>query len=270
LVAEDLDITGAERRSRVVSIIVGLIPLTGALAAILALLWRKYLAHIGVRPVDLAIDPATRLADTVAAALLFLGVFGPLLFISHWLDLASEGAADHRTLASVARHRKGSGLILALAWLPVASVLTVIADLVLILIVGPVVAVSILAWAVDASDMLPTMLQIDGLKPRRVLTGTLVALVLILTILSIEVLVVGPDLQPDGAHGVLAPKILGFRAQPMQAFDVDGARESREILYLGGNADLYVLVNPCEDDTVEFVSVGSTRLVVIDEVSCEP
>jgi hypothetical protein len=50
---------------------------------------------------------------------------------------------------------------------------------------------------------------------------------------------------------------------------VDEAREPRGVLYLGGNADLYVLVNPCEDDTVEFVSVGSSRLVVIDEVSCE-
>ncbi len=54
----------------------------------------------------------------------------------------------------------------------------------------------------------------------------------------------------------------------MLAFDVDGAREPREILYLGGNADLYVLVDPCDDDTVEYVSVGSTRLVVIDEVTC--
>jgi hypothetical protein len=40
------------------------------------------------------------------------------------------------------------------------------------------------------------------------------------------------------------------------------------VLYLGGNADLYVLVYPCDDDEVEYVSVGSTRLVVIDEVTC--
>ena len=54
----------------------------------------------------------------------------------------------------------------------------------------------------------------------------------------------------------------------MRAFDVDSGGEAREVLYLGGNADLYVLVDPCDDDTVELVSVGSTRLVVIDEVSC--
>ena len=40
------------------------------------------------------------------------------------------------------------------------------------------------------------------------------------------------------------------------------------MLYLGGNAGLYVLVNPCNDDSVELVSVGATRLVVIDEVTC--
>ena len=38
--------------------------------------------------------------------------------------------------------------------------------------------------------------------------------------------------------------------------------------YLGGNADLYVMVDPCADDDVTYVSVGSTRLRVIDEVTC--
>ena len=54
----------------------------------------------------------------------------------------------------------------------------------------------------------------------------------------------------------------------MRAFDVDSGSEAREVLYLGGNADLYVLVDPCNDDSVELVSVGSTRLVVIDEITC--
>ena len=37
---------------------------------------------------------------------------------------------------------------------------------------------------------------------------------------------------------------------------------------MSGDADLYVLVDPCNDDTVELVPVGSTRLVVIDEITC--
>jgi hypothetical protein len=111
-------------------------------------------------------------------------------------------------------------------------------------------------------------LRIEVRHPVRLLAGGLTALVLVLTILSVEVLVVGPNLEPDGVDGVIAPGLLGFGVQPMQALDVDTDGPPRELLYLGGNADLYVLVDPCREDTVEFVSVGSTRLVVIDEVLC--
>jgi hypothetical protein len=38
-------------------------------------------------------------------------------------------------------------------------------------------------------------------------------------------------------------------------------------LYLGGNADLYVLYDPCVE-TVRFVPVGSSRVMFIDEVTC--
>jgi hypothetical protein len=51
--------------------------------------------------------------------------------------------------------------------------------------------------------------------------------------------------------------VLGFSAQPITATTVDGSRSPFDTLYLGGNADLYVLYNPCTD-VVEFVSVGST------------
>ena len=40
------------------------------------------------------------------------------------------------------------------------------------------------------------------------------------------------------------------------------------MLYLGGNADLYVLVDPCNDQEVEMVPVSTRRLVVIDEITC--
>ena len=52
------------------------------------------------------------------------------------------------------------------------------------------------------------------------------------------------------------------------AHDVWGERPPREVLYLGGNADLYVLVDPCNDDAVEMMSVGSSRIDIIDEVTC--
>ena len=83
-----------------------------------------------------------------------------------------------------------------------------------------------------------------------------------------EVTVIGPDFDPNGARGFLAPTVLGFSAQPMQAYDVDNGGPPRAVLYLGGNADLYVLVDPCDEGRVDMVSVGSQRLVVIDEITC--
>ena len=55
----------------------------------------------------------------------------------------------------------------------------------------------------------------------------------------------------------------------MRAFDLDPGGPPRDVLYLGGNADLYVLVDPCNDDEVDLVSVSRHRLVVIDEVVCD-
>ena len=47
-------------------IMIGLIPLTGMVAALMSYLWRKYLGQIGVRPVDLAIDPTSRVVDAIS------------------------------------------------------------------------------------------------------------------------------------------------------------------------------------------------------------
>ena len=44
---------------------------------------------------------------------------------------------------------------------------------------------------------------------------------------------------------------------------------SRQLLYLGGNGQVYVLVDPCNGNDVEYVSVVRHRLEVIDEITCE-
>ena len=160
-------------------------------------------------------------------------------------------------------------MALTVAWLVIAVALDSGADLVLVLIVGPVVFMSMVAVLIGASDDLPSLIRITAVKPVRLIVGSLTIAVAFLAVVSIEIVVIGPDLRTDGVHGVLAPRMLGFGAQPVHAIDVDGAREPRDVLYLGGNADLYVLVDPCEPQTVEYVSVGSTRLIVIDEVACE-
>ena len=80
-------------------------------------------------------------------------------------------------------------------------------------------------------------------------------------------MLMGPDLRTDGIHGVLAPKILGFKAIPVMLYDLDENLESLGVLYLGGNADLYVLYGPCVE-TVRLVPVGSSRVELIDRVTC--
>ena len=92
--------------------------------------------------------------------------------------------------------------------------------------------ISLIARGVDLQDQLPTIVRVTGVRPARVIAGALVIALVFLTILSTEVLVKGPDLRTDGAHGILAPKVLGFKAQPMRAFAVDTG-EPRETLYLG-------------------------------------
>jgi hypothetical protein len=52
-------------------------------------------------------------------------------------------------------------------------------------------------------------------------------------------------------------------------YDLDEKQEPLGALYLGGNADLYVLYDPCEE-AVKLVPVGSSRVEVIDQVICPP
>jgi hypothetical protein len=61
--------------------------------------------------------------------------------------------------------------------------------------------------------------------------------------------------------------MLDLGANPVRLTDIDGNFEPIEALYLGGNADLYVLFDPCEQIT-RMVPVGSSRVEVIDKVSC--
>jgi DNA-binding NarL/FixJ family response regulator len=267
-VAGDLDTTVAERRSKLVTIAVGLIPIAGALAALLSLLWRKYLGNIGVRPVDLGIDPTTRAVDAIAAVLLLVGVFGPLMYVKNWLLSIEPYVQERPTLLRILRRHRVSRPLISLVLLSITVSLSFVADIVLVVFVGPAVLVSLLALTLGISSELPTPLRITLDKPRQAaITGAVIAF-LSVSLLSAEVLLMGPVFDPSGPDGIIAPKFLGFGAQPVRVFTVDGSLPTTELLYLGGNADLYVLVDPCNDDTVFMVSVGSSRMQVIDEVSC--
>ncbi|MGI9623930.1 MAG: hypothetical protein ACR2PK_13930 [Acidimicrobiales bacterium] len=267
-VAGDLDVTVAERRSRLMTVALGLIPIAGAVAAILALLWRRYLANVGIRPVDLAVDPTSRVVDALFWFSLLLGVFGPLLYVRTWLDELEPLVRDRPGLRWVATRRTLTGLLMAVCVVAVGLFLAWVNDPILVLFVGPVVFASILAFILDLSDQLPRAIRIT-FDPRRTMIGTLAVLFVFLGILSYEVTFVGPNFTTSGVQDTLTSRVLGFSAQPALVFDADGEEAPRELLYVGGNADLYVLADPCNDDLIEYVSVGSSRIEIIDEVSCE-
>ncbi len=262
----DLGLTSAERDSRLRNLVIGLIPLAGLLTAIMSLLWRRYLGQIGVRPVDLAIDPATRLVDAFFALSVLLAVIGPVLFIGSWLDVI-EDSVDRRTVRWLTSHRRLARLILTVVVLAVGWALAYLMQIIMALFVGPLIGGLLLAKTFDLDDDLPAALRLTRWDSGRTTIIGGATLLAFLSVLSFEILVIGPDLRTDGAHSWVAADVLGFRAQPMRAITVDDGA-TREVLYLGGNADLYVLVDPCDDDQVDLVSVGSTRLQVIDRVSC--
>jgi hypothetical protein len=141
------------------------------------------------------------------------------------------------------------------------------AELIVILFVESAVAIILLANALGLDDLLPMILHLAHLGTRRVLVTVGAFLLIFLVALSAEIQVEGPDLRTDGMHGLLAPKALGLYAGPVMIFDLDEKEEPLGALYLGGNADLYALYDPCVE-TVRFVPVGSSRVMFIDEVTC--
>ncbi len=267
-VAGDLDTTVAERRSKLVTIALGLIPVAGALAALLSLMWRKYLGHIGVRPVDLGIDPTTRAVDAIAAVMLVVGFFGPLLYVKGWMDSAVPYLREYPKLLGLLQRRRISRPLISVVVLAITFTLSIVSDIVLVVFIGPAVIVSLLAYSIGASADLPALFRISLSHPRHAAIAGAVITLTVLSFLSAEVVLRGPTFTPTGPEGTIAPTFLGFGAQPVRVLTVDGSLPTTELLYLGGNADLYVLVDPCEDDTVFMVSVGSSRIQVIDEVTC--
>jgi CheY-like chemotaxis protein len=212
--ADDLDVTSAERRSRLTGILIAFIPLAGLIAALLSLLWRRYLAQIGIRPVDLAIDPASRVIDALFTLRLVIALFGPLVFVSTWLDLIRQSRLSRGPIAELLRHPHLAWLLTAIVVLAVSLFFATGTGIFAVLVIGPIVTLALLAVF--------SLRRCSG----------------------------------------------SARSRCRPTTPTPAAPPPRAVLYLGGNADLYVLVDPCNDDEVEFVSVGSQRLVVIDEVTC--
>jgi hypothetical protein len=85
--------------------------------------------------------------------------------------------------------------------------------------------------------------------------------------LSIETNVIGPDLRTDGVHGIVAPWVLGIRAQPVLIILDDKEKERFEALHLGGTAGVYVSYDPCDREVKQWSS-GDVELENRDVVKC--
>jgi DNA-binding NarL/FixJ family response regulator len=282
--AGELAVSSHDRRARLTEVLLGLIPLTGLVAAITAFLWRRYWGDIGVRVADLGIDPSSRMIDVVVVFVMIIGIFGPLLFVRPWVKALGKWIENKpqlaRTVAKMRSLHLGKlpvgrliinywvawvlGLLLVLS---IMLLLTRVMTLIMVLFVGPAVAILLVANVLELDDELPNFLHLPHLDSWRVLGFFGLILIVFLLALGAEVLIMGPDLRADGLHGILAPKVLGFKAIPMMLYDLDEKHEPLGALYLGGNADLYVLYDPCTE-TVRLVPVGSSRVELIDRVDC--
>ena len=213
-----------------------------------------------------------------------IALFGPLLFVRPYVSVLSD------TLSTSAKWRKiitklqglhigsfhfgrwlfGQGsarILLGLLVMIFMLLLNEYLPLVTVLFIGPAITIVLLANMLDLDDELPESLHLPHIDSKKVISFFIAVLLFFIFILGVEVLVKGPDLRPDGLHGWIAPKILGFHAQPVMLYDVEGKHEPLGALFLGGTSDLYVLYDPC-NETVRLVPVSLSRVEVIKVVSC--
>lgn len=180
--ASELSITAQERRGRLGQVVLGLIPLTGLVAGITALLWREYWGKIGVRVVDLGVDPATRMIDLLALFMLILGIFGPILFVKSWVKAIGKWIENQfpsiaAWVVNAQRYRLGRLVfnqwvargLMSLLLVTVLVLLTHYFHLIMGIFLGPIVGLILLANLLDLDQELPDALHLPHLGARRVI-----------------------------------------------------------------------------------------------------
>jgi len=275
--APELIVSVKEKRAQFVQALLAGIPIVGIFAAFTEYLWREYWGQIGVRVVDLGVDASSRVAEFMISLLVLLGAFGPLLFIGSWLRAFKNWLDDrpNRDNAIAGHRKKGWEKLLFDSWagwfVAAAVVLTITIPMefsggkILTVFLAVAIGVVLLANFLALDDVLPVFLRLpkEKIKQTILIVGGLVLLLML--VLSAEVFLRGPDLRTDGLHGIIAPKVLDLSARPVIIYDLDEKHKPLGALYLGGNADLYVLYDPFKK-TVRFVPVGSSRVEFVDKL----
>ena len=230
-----------------------------------------------MRVVDLGVDASSRVAEFMISLLVLLGAFGPLLFIGTWLRTFKNWLDDrpNRDNAIAGHRKKGWEKLLFDSWagwfVAAAVVLTTTIPMefsggkILTVFLAVAIGVVLLANFLAMDDVLPVFLKLpkEKIKQTILIVGGLVLLLML--VLSAEVFLRGPDLRTDELHGIIAPKVLDLSARPVIIYDLDEKHKPLGALYLGGNADLYVLYDPFKK-TVRFVPVGSSRVEFVDKL----
>ena len=285
-VAPELRVVSQQTRGRLIEVLLAFIPLAGIVAAFTEFLWREYWGKIGVRVVDLGVDASTRATEFMGSILLLMGFFGPLLFIPTWVRLIGSWIDSKpnmkKTVTNAQQIKLGrlsigrflfseriAGFVLAIGVLLITIPLDISGGTVLSLVVGAIITIVLLAHVLGMDAELPDFLKLPPDKIRRYLAIVGGLILVLMLFLSAEVFLRGPDLREDGLHGFIAPKALDLSARPVMIYDLDEKHEPLGVLYLGGNADLYVLYDPCKK-TVRFIPVGSSRVEFVDKVQCPP
>jgi len=236
-----------------------------------------------VRVSDLGVDASSRVTDFLIFLLVLIGIFGPLMFIRSWMRMIGSWANTQPKLSVLltkTQKIKVMGLPIGfylfgywMGWMVLAVIVLLVTlpfdgsgGKILTLVMGIVFALILLAHVMGSNDFLPTWLTIAKDRVRGTLTIISGLVLVLLVVLTVEVFE-GPDLRADGVHGFLAPKAIGLSARPAIIHDLDDKYKPIQVLYLGGNADLYVLYDPCEK-VVRMIPVGSSRVKMIKEVEC--
>ena len=275
--SNELEISSSERRDQLTQLLVIFIPIGAGITALLGYLEGEFWEELGIHPQYLGINAADRLAVLVTNLLLLVGIFGPLLFTTLWITPIRERV--NRRYAETAKKRPLARLLLRIVngrigWLLFAGLILVItlliaefAPLVSIMFIGTAVIAIVLINSLGLEEYIPRELDLPRYDPWQVLTFFGAVIVVVAFVLGYELLIIGPDMRPDGVHNPALAFFLDIEAFPVTVIDINGEAADYDALLLGGTPGVHVLHNPCNGSSF-YVPAEQVFFLATDAVDC--